>query len=61
MGVPRPVKRGNLEHFTVRIVPWQYDVLAKRALARGVGMGEVLRSILEQALASERDTPVPQA
>lgn len=54
------VRRGNLEHFTVRIVPWQYDVLAQRAISRGVSMGEVLRTILEQVLSSERDTRVPQ-
>ena len=48
------LKREKFEHFSVRVVKWQFDALCKRSNARGISLGEVLRAILDQTLAGER-------
>jgi hypothetical protein len=53
-GPLKPPKREELVQLPVRVANWQFAALCRRAQARGVGLGEVLRAILDGALATER-------
>lgn len=51
----KPV-REKLTVLPVRVADWHYATLCRMAQRRGVGLGEVLRAILNQAFQNERPT-----
>ncbi len=46
--------REKLTVLPVRVADWHYAALCRVAHHRGVGLGEVLRAILNQVFANER-------
>jgi hypothetical protein len=49
-------KREKLTVLPVRVADWHFSVLCRMAHSRGVGLGEVLRAILNQVFENERPT-----
>ena len=55
-GPLKPPKRDKLVALPVRVVEWQFTALCRRAHARGISLGEVLRAILDANITPEERT-----